>query len=84
MSALETFRATVRVAKYIESNLETLARIVEGTESRNVVFNSVTVDLKKLFPQDDADALAQALITEQCRVEFIKLKDAQKVTSYTR
>jgi hypothetical protein len=73
MDALATFRKTVRVSKFIESNLEYLARVVDGTESKTAVYNNLIVDLKQLFPATDPDALANGLITEQCRVAYIKM-----------
>jgi hypothetical protein len=79
MDALATFRKTVLVSKFIESNLEYLARvvdgarIVDGTESKTAVYNNLIVDLKQLFPATDPDALANELITEQCRVAYIKM-----------
>jgi hypothetical protein len=82
MDSLETFRKTVRVARSIENNLDNLARVVDGTETKSHIYNNLIVDLKKLFPQTDADNLAAALITEQCRVEFIKMKDASRPKQY--
>jgi hypothetical protein len=82
MTGLETFRKVLKVSQYIERNLENLARIVEGTDSRTLVWTNLTGDLKGLFPQEDADSLAQALVTEQCRVAYLKLTEAAKVKNY--
>lgn len=82
MTGLEAFRNTLKIAQYIERHLEGLARVVEGTDSRTVIWATLTSDLKKLFPEDDADSLAQALVTEQCRVEYLKMKEATKVRDY--
>jgi hypothetical protein len=81
MTGLEAFKATVLVSKYIDRNLESLARVVEGTENRNPTYNKVLTDLKVLFPGEDAEALAQALITEQCRSEYLKMMYAKRPIS---
>jgi hypothetical protein len=83
MTGLEKFKATVRISKYIDRNLESLARVVEGTENRNATYNTMLMDLKALYPGEDAELLAQELITEQCRVEFLKLKDALKAGKFS-
>jgi hypothetical protein len=83
MTGLEKFRKMAKVSQYIDSHLESLARIVEGTDSRTNTWIKLTSDLKELFPQDDADSLAQALVTEQCRVEFLKMKAANRPAVYS-
>lgn len=83
MTGLETFRKTVKVSQYVERHLEALARVVEGTDSRTNVWTNLTADLKKIFPDDDADSLAQSLVTEQCRVEYLKLKQASRPPVYS-
>jgi hypothetical protein len=81
MTGLERFKATVMVSKYIDLNLEVLARVVEGMESRNPAYNRVLADLKVLFPGEDVEALTQALVTEQCRVEYLKMMHAKRPIS---
>jgi hypothetical protein len=83
MTGLEKFRKMAKVSQYIERHLENLARVVEGTDSRTTTWTKLTSDLKELFPQDDADSLAQALVTEQCRVEFLKMKAADRPAVYS-
>jgi hypothetical protein len=82
MTGLEKFRKTIKVSQYIDMHLESLARIVEGTDGRTTTWVKLTSDLKELFPQDDADSLAQALVTEQCRVAYLKMQEAAKVRNY--
>ncbi len=83
MTGLEKFRKMAKVSQYINCHLENLARVVEGTDSRTTTWTKLTSDLKELFPQDDADSLAQALVTEQCRVEFLKMKAANRPAVYS-
>lgn len=80
MTGLEKFRQTVQISKFIERNLEPLACFVEGSDqvNVNVTFDILVTDLKKLFPDDNADSLARTIITERCRAEFIKLKEASR------
>lgn len=82
MNALERFRKTIKVAQYVERNLEVLARIVEESTTRGPVWQGLIKDLKDLFPQDDADQLAQDLTTEQCRVAYLKQQSARSVSNY--
>jgi hypothetical protein len=82
MMGLEKFRKTIKVSQYIDRHLESLARIVEGTDTRTQNWVKLTADLKELFPQDDADSLAQALVTEQCRVAYLKMQEEAKARNY--
>jgi hypothetical protein len=79
MTGLEKFR---KVVQYIERHLEILARIVEGADSRTTVWTHLVSNLKSLFPDEDADGLAQVLVTEQCRVVYLKMQEAAKVRNY--
>jgi len=81
MEALDRYQQTVKISQFIERNLDALARVVEGLENRNAQYNILTADLKKLFPGENEEELARALITEKCRSEFIKMKDAQRPRS---
>ena len=84
MTGLEKFRKMVKASQYIERHLESLARVVEGTDCRDEVWNNLVFDLKSLFPDEDADSLAQALVTEQCRAAYLKMQEAVKVRNYVQ
>lgn len=82
MDSLDTFRNIVRVSKFIERNLENLAKVVDGSEGVGATYHALIADLKKMFPETDPVTLANALITEQCRVEYIKLKQHQASSNF--
>jgi hypothetical protein len=82
MDAINRFRNTVRISKFIDKHLESLARDVEGTQTTGAAFNTLVVDLRKLYPEEDGDALARMLVTEQCRAAFIKMKDEAEPKYY--
>jgi hypothetical protein len=82
VDALKTYTQTIKISAYIERHLESLARIVEGMDSRTQVFQSLVAYIKSVFPGEDADAMAKKLVTEQCRAAYIKMMYAKRPPSF--
>lgn len=76
---LDHYRKVVKTAAFIEANLETLAKVYEvGANSDNAsVYKSLITDLKSLYPNQSPDAIAAALVTEACRVQYLKMMKAR-------
>lgn len=85
MTGLEQYRKTLKIAEFIENNLESLARVVDGTGDNMAKgsYNKLIVDLKEIYPSSESDALASALISEQCRRQYLKMKAARNASSFS-
>lgn len=86
MEPLEKFRLTIKVAQHIERNLEKLAKVLEhevreGTPE-HAAYSNLLIDLRKLYPSTPIEQVANDLITEQCRVQYLKLVASNKPSNW--
>lgn len=86
MQALEQFRLTLKAAEYIELNLEKLAKYLATEGKANspeyACYNNLLVDLRKLYPDAQVESVANDLITEKCRVHYLRMVEAKRSTNW--
>jgi hypothetical protein len=86
MEALEKYRLSIKIAEYIENNLEPLARAVEDAEgadnAASVCYSQLRNYIKEAYPEAVDTKMARILISDECRRQYLKLIHDQKARNY--